>query len=186
MNLHRSLAPTAVRCRSLQVWGWTVHTDFEGDTDFGAGASKCGGGQFRVWSMQVPPTVPEPPSVGVDSSKRTSGMGRKRVPEPPSVGVDSSMAGYLRFRWRCRSLQVWGWTVHRKSRRSRRLRCRSLQVWGWTVHIRVRGQGGYGAGASKCGGGQFIRGVHRARIGAGASKGGGHRSGAARRRRLPG
>ena len=46
MNLHRSLAPTAVRCRSLQVWGWTVQILSLKIAMKGAGASKCGGGQF--------------------------------------------------------------------------------------------------------------------------------------------
>ena len=33
------------------------------------------------------------------------------VPEPPSVGVDSSFDGGEHRPAGCRSLQVWGWTV---------------------------------------------------------------------------
>ena len=70
MNLHRSLAPTAVRCRILQVWGWTVPTD-----------------PIRTSS----PWVPDPPSVGVDSSQVERDVFCVQVPDPPSVGVDSSI-----------------------------------------------------------------------------------------------
>ena len=112
MNLHRSLAPTAVRCRSLQVWGWTVRPPRNMSRASGAGASKCGGGQFPNDTTPPQNVVPEPPSVGVDSSHRLRGIreawgaGASKcgggqfkfgldqllgwVPEPPSVGVDSS------------------------------------------------------------------------------------------------
>ena len=135
-------------CRSLQVWGWTVPTDESPSSPCGAGASKCGGGQFPRGILTQ----------------------EERVPEPPSVGVDSSRRVCTRWYEWCRSLQVWGWTVHGWTKTGTRRWCRSLQVWGWTVHYCGEQLGTAGAGASKCGGGQFpVPGNARA-SGAGASK----------------
>ena len=90
MNLHRSLAPTAVRCRSLQVWGWTVHCSPTVLPERGAGASKCGGGQFHVYVLVVTRVWCR--------SLQVWGW-----TVPASTRICSGL-------W-CRSLQVWGWTV---------------------------------------------------------------------------
>ena len=140
--------------------------------------------------------MPEPPSVGVDSSTGQNRMtytrcrslqvwggdssfqrlapARVRVPEPPSVGVDSSTTTQHVAGKRCRSLQVWGWTVHRHGAwdtpsGAGASKCGGGQFQRMNMPIRTPG-----AGASKCGGGQFTRTSMGTRTsGAGASKCGG-------------
>ena len=58
----------------------------------------------------------------------------------------------------CWSLQVWGWTVPDNTSATSIVMCWSLQVWGWTVPALFRGLRSGSAGASKCGGGQFMSG----------------------------
>ena len=120
-------------CRSLQVWGWTVHGCSNRDC-----SPRCRSLQVWGWTVQdrlihMADQVSEPPSVGVDSSLCIRRMWDERVPEPPSVGVDSSEYTSGARPSRCRSLQVWGWTVHIHRCTNVLRGCRSLQVWGWTV-----------------------------------------------------